>query len=59
MVMVALSGPPFVSTKDSSNNCRVPIVEVMLTNRMMDFTMGMVIRKNFCKKEAPSISADS
>ena len=35
------------------------MVEVILTKRIMDFTMGTVIRKNFCRKDAPSISADS
>ena len=57
MVIVDLPGPPLVRFKDSSNNCSVPLVEVMVVSRMVGFNNGMVILKKVCRGLAPSILA--
>ena len=35
--MVELAGPPLVKFTDSSNNCRVPLVDIMAVSRMVGF----------------------
>ena len=56
---VDFPGPPFVRFRDSSNSCRVPLVDVMVVSRMVGFRSGTVILKNVCIGLAPSIFAAS
>lgn len=46
MVIVALAGPPFVRFTDSSNNCKVPFVDIIAVNKIVGFSNGTVILKN-------------
>ena len=59
MVMVDFPGPPFVRFRDSSNSCRVPLVEVIVVSRIIGFNSGTVILKKVCSGLAPSILAAS
>ena len=45
-VVVALAGPPPVIFCTSSNNCNVPIVEVIVVNKMIGRKLGIVILKS-------------
>lgn len=41
--MVALAGPPFVIFIGSSNNCSVPMVELIVVNKIIGFSNGNTI----------------
>ena len=59
IVIVALPGPPWVKFTTSSNSWSVPLIDVMLVNRIIGFNSGAVMEKNFWTTLAPSISAAS
>ena len=50
MVKVVLAGPPSVMFLTSSKSCNVPMVEVMVVNKIIGFNCGTMILKNFWKK---------
>ncbi|MNJ56319.1 hypothetical protein D3C77_518580 [compost metagenome] len=56
---VALPGPPFVMFMTSSKSWSVPIVDVIDVNRMIGFSIGIVIFVNCLNDDAPSIRAAS
>ena len=59
MVKVVLAGPPSVMFLTSSKSCNVPMVEVMVVNKIIGFNCGTMILKNFWKPLQPSSSAAS
>lgn len=57
--MVVLAGPPFVRFTDSSNNCNVPLIDMITVMIMVGFRSGTVIFQNVFHPFAPSILAAS
>ena len=57
--MVAFAGPPFVIFTVSSKSCSVPIVELIVVNKIIGFNSGKVMDLNFWNPPAPSIAAAS
>lgn len=47
MVIVAFAGPPFVIFTVSSKSCSVPIVELMVVNKIIGLSIGSVMDLNF------------
>ena len=41
--MVVFAGPPFVRLTDSSNNCSVPLIDMMKVMIIVGFRSGTVI----------------
>ena len=48
--------PRFTIRFGISNNCKPPIMEVIITYNIIGFSIGMVIRRNCCFALAPSIA---
>lgn len=59
MVIVVLAGPPFVRLTDSSNNCNVPLIDMIKVMMIVGFNSGTVILQNVFQPFAPSILAAS
>ena len=59
MVIVAFAGPPAVRLTDSSNSCKVPLMDMMADITMVGISSGTVIFQNVCQPLAPSILAAS
>ena len=59
MVMVVLAGPPFVRFTDSSNSCRVPLMDMINVMMIVGLSSGTVMPQKVSHPFAPSIFAAS
>ena len=59
MVMVEYAGPPCVKFTDSSNNCKVPLIDMITVITMVGIKSGTVIFQKVFHPLAPSILAAS
>ena len=57
--MVVFAGPPFVRLTDSSNNCSVPLIDMINVMIIVGFRSGTVIFQKVFHPLAPSIFAAS
>ena len=57
--MVEFAGPPFVRFMDSSNSCKVPLMDMMKVMIIVGFRSGTVIFQKVFHPFAPSIFAAS
>ena len=59
MVSVEFAGPPPVKLTDSSNNCNVPLIDMIVVSKIVGRNSGIVIFLKIANGLAPSIFAAS